>query len=175
MADSISTLHLERAESVHSANEQLRQIVKEQKSANEQLRRDLALEKATNEALQQSLAECQERQALQPPAEDSAALLQELQARLEEQHKHELKKQAERIVEAYRRDVEALEALEGHKNAQLVNASAKAVKEQGRLQEVIFGLKEDLEAIHAELERRGEAFRGGSNIFRIRKGTIWRK
>ncbi|MCJ1430167.1 hypothetical protein MMC29_008083 [Sticta canariensis] len=80
LAGSISTLHLQHAESVHSANERLRQALQDQQSANEQLRRDLALEKGTTEALRQSLTECQEQKTLQ--------------------HERELGEQAERIVQA---------------------------------------------------------------------------
>lgn len=155
LTDRVSTLHFQpelddRApEPTNSNDGQIRQMLADQLSSTEKPPQDLARQKTSNESLQQSLAEPQVQKENQPPAEDCAARLQKLQARLEKMHACELEEQAARIFEDYKQYAHVYQA---HRDAKLAQTTAEALEEKQRLQQAIAGLEKEMEACHGELE-----------------------
>ena len=152
MEDDRAPVH---AISTSTPDGRLRQLLTDEQSRNEQLQKDLANEKTTIETLRKSLADCQAK-SNQPPVDNCAARLQDLQARLDKKHAQALKEQQARMMEGFRTDADAFLA---QKDSELTKISATAEEESRRSQEVIAGLKKDLETCRAELEREKEGSR----------------
>lgn len=134
---------------------------------NKQLRQELADQKASNETLRQSLAECQSRHKSQPPAEDLAARLHDLQARLKKRCTRKLVEQAAVMRESFTKDVEAREARE---EEELARVKENAEEEQQRLEKVVSGLRKDLEAYYAKLEEEKNTSQAAEETVRSLQG-----
>lgn len=127
--------------------QQLQRDLADQRAANEDLRIDI-------ETLRLDLADCQETINRQPPVDDCAARLRDQQARLETECAQRLGEQEARLMEEVR---EAAQVFRAEKEAELAKAVAEAEEEKRRMERVISGLRRDLEASQAKLERRFEA------------------
>lgn len=149
MEDDRAPVH---ASSTSTPDGRLRQLLMDQRSSNRHLRQDLENQKATIETLRKSLADCQAK-SNQPPVDNCAARLQELQECLHQKHTRELKEQEAQMMEVFRRDVDAFLA---DKDAELTKASATAEEASRRSQEVIAGLEKDLETSRARFEMEKE-------------------
>lgn len=162
----MSTLHIQpetgdRApEPAKSTDEQFGQMpAADRQSNNKKPQQDLAHQKASNKSLQQSPNKYQVRKENQPPVEDCAARLKDLQAHLEQKHTRELKEQAARIFNGIRVDSTAYEA---EKNAELGNAITNAEEENRRSQQDIAHLEKRLGVCQAKLEEKETACRNAT-------------
>ncbi|MCJ1464868.1 hypothetical protein MMC07_003483 [Pseudocyphellaria aurata] len=115
---------------------------------NKHLRQELAEQRASNETLRQSLAECQPRHENKPPAEVFRARLRDLQARLNQRYVHT---QAGGAGSSdARRFHERGRSREAREEEGLVRVREEA---EQRLEKTISGLRKDLEASYAKLEK----------------------
>ncbi|MCJ1428462.1 hypothetical protein MMC29_006372 [Sticta canariensis] len=124
--------------------------------ANKEKQQDLTCQKASNETLQQYFAIYQTRKETQPPAEDCATRLQDLQARLEQKHSRELEEQTARSLSDFTMYVELYKA---DRDAELAQATAKAAEEELRSQKAIASLEKEIELYQAALEWEAKSSR----------------
>lgn len=130
----------------------------------EEIREELSREKVTNDNLRQSLADCQAGQKTQPPADDCAARLRDLEARLKQEHAKALEAQAERMLAEGQKAAEVwagkekawwwkqAEAFRAEKDGEVARATARAEEERRGAEKAIAGLKKELEARPASNE-----------------------
>lgn len=131
--------------------------------ANKEKQQDLTCQKASDDTLQQSFAICQTRKENQPPAEDCATRLQDLQARLEQKHSRELEQQTARSLSEIRIYIELYKA---DRDEELANATAEAAEEKLRSQRAIAGLEKEIDLYQGALEWEAKSYRDA--MYRIK-------
>lgn len=160
LTDGLSALRIQPESKNRAAAPQQQQILANLQTSNDHLRKELANEKAANKTLQQSLADCQASQASQ--AEDCAARLQDLEARLKQEQTTALAAQKVRMVDELKKAVNDSDA---EMRAALARATAEAVEKKRLAEVAVADLKKDMEACHAKLERQQKASQ-------VARGTI---
>ncbi|MCJ1462022.1 hypothetical protein MMC07_000622 [Pseudocyphellaria aurata] len=147
-------------EPASSTNGQNQEISADKQSSSQQLGQDFARQNASNQNLHQSLADSKARTENQPPADHCSARLHDLKARLEQKHSLELKQQAARMFEGFKKFAEFWQA---ENDAELdkaaAKATAKASEEKQRSQETMSRMEKELAATYAELEMHEEVAR----------------